>query len=141
MMDGPVDAPDHVVVSTTSRQRRTVNADARQRPAAPSGPDCPDPRRIATKADFGRELSLAKELAGVSVRDLAKAVGAPASTIGGYFAGKHLPALRPSDQLTLILVACGVEGPEAELWWQALRRARRASGEQASPTSTVDDVV
>ncbi|MFC7757741.1 helix-turn-helix domain-containing protein [Catellatospora bangladeshensis] len=65
-------------------------------PALP--PDRPEPRRIATKTDFARELTLAKDRAGVTVREIAAAVGAPASTVGGYLSGKHLPALRPADQ-------------------------------------------
>ncbi|GAA1642863.1 tetratricopeptide repeat protein [Catellatospora bangladeshensis] len=103
-------------------------------PALP--PDRPEPRRIATKTDFARELTLAKDRAGVTVREIAAAVGAPASTVGGYLSGKHLPALRPADQFPRILAACGVtDQAQVHLWWQALRRARRAGGDQTSPTS------
>jgi tetratricopeptide (TPR) repeat protein len=87
-------------------------------------------------------LSLARARAGLSVRDLARAAGARPSTIGGYLAGRHLPALQPADLLPRVLAACGITG-EAELaaWWEALRRARRAAGEQLSPTSPDDTAV
>ncbi|MEV4411971.1 tetratricopeptide repeat protein [Catellatospora sp. NPDC049609] len=95
-----------------------------------------DPRRIATKADFARELTLAKEQAGVTVREIAAAVRAPASTVGGYLSGKHLPALRPADQFPRILAACGVtDEATVQAWWRALRRARRAVGDHSSPGS------
>jgi tetratricopeptide (TPR) repeat protein len=101
--------------------------------------DRPDPIRVATKRDFARELTLAKDRASVTVREIARQVGIPASTVGGYFSGKHLPALRPADLLANILEACGiVDDQVVERWRQALRRARRATGDQASPSSEPD---
>ncbi len=97
--------------------------------------DRADPRRIATKSDFGRELSLAKQEAGVSIRDIAKAAGAPPSTVGGYLSGRHLPAMRPADQLGRVLAVCGIADEAAvELWRQALRRARHAVTHHSAPT-------
>src|SRR5260370_7365525 len=50
-----------------------------------------DPGRIATQQDFGRELTLARRRAGLTVREVARAAGIPASTAGDYFSGRHLP--------------------------------------------------
>ena len=52
----------------------------------------PDPRRIVTRQDFGRELTLAKEHGRFTVRQIAEIAGIPVSTAGGYLAGRHLPA-------------------------------------------------
>ena len=52
----------------------------------------PDPRRIASQPDFGRELTLARQRAGLTVREVARAVGIPASTTGDYFAGRQYRA-------------------------------------------------
>lgn len=89
----------------------------------------PDPGRVATAADLGRELSLAKERAGLTVREAAKVAGIPISTAGDYFAGRHLPSLAQADSLRKLLACCGVEDPaEVSAWIEALRRARRAPG-------------
>jgi hypothetical protein len=45
----------------------------------------PDPDRIATQQDFGRELSALKTRAGLTVRKVARATGLPVSTVGDYF--------------------------------------------------------
>ncbi|MGE5156004.1 MAG: tetratricopeptide repeat protein [Betaproteobacteria bacterium] len=99
-----------------------------------------DPGRVVTKRDFARELSELREDAGVTVRQVASAVRAASSTVGGYFSGKHLPAPRPADLLDRILAACGVvDAAEVDRWRQALRRARRGTGELASPSTEGDD--
>ena len=54
--------------------------------------DRPDPERIATPQEFGRELTLLRHRAELTVRQVAKAAGLPASTAGDYFSGRHLPA-------------------------------------------------
>jgi hypothetical protein len=54
-----------------------------------------DPARIVSRRDFADELTRLRELAGLSVRDVAKAAGLPDSTMGDYFAGRHLPPLKP----------------------------------------------
>jgi transcriptional regulator with XRE-family HTH domain len=51
----------------------------------------PDPDRIATQQDFGRELSALKTRAGLTVRKVARVTGLPVSTVGDYFSGRHLP--------------------------------------------------
>ena len=91
----------------------------------------PDPGRISTRDDFGRELTLARDRAGLSVRDVARRVGIQHSTAGGYFSGRHLPALKPPTLLTDILLVCGVtEAGELAEWSEALRRVRRTASQR-----------
>ena len=88
-----------------------------------------DPREISTRQEFADKLSLLKDRAGVTVRDVAGQTGVPASTLGGYFAGTHLPPVKMSDLLPRILSACGVhDEAETERWLAALARVRRAPG-------------
>ena len=89
----------------------------------------PDPSRVASRDEFGRELTALREEAGFSIRDLANQVGVPASTLGGYFTGSHLP-YPGSTAFLALLRACGIaDGPAADVWKLALRRARRSRGE------------
>ena len=93
----------------------------------------PDPQNIATQQDFGRELSLARQRAGLTVRDVARAAGLPASTAGDYFSGRHLPPASQPGLLPEILSACGESDPaRVREWTSALARARRAPGRRAS---------
>jgi WD40 repeat protein/transcriptional regulator with XRE-family HTH domain len=87
----------------------------------------PDPGRIATQADFGRELTALRKRAGLKIREVARASGIPVSTTGDYFSGRHLPADR--QQLIRILNVCGeTDEARAALWEAALQRARRPPG-------------
>jgi len=88
-----------------------------------------DPDRISTRQEFGTALTWLRERAGLTVRDLARKLGVPPATIGGYFAGRHLPPLKPPDQLPRLLSACGIEDAgEIEKWLAALSRLRRTPG-------------
>ncbi|MEV7218412.1 helix-turn-helix transcriptional regulator [Streptomyces sp. NPDC093681] len=88
----------------------------------------PDPRRIATRRDFGRELTLVKDASGHTVRRLAGELGVPPSTLGGYFAGTHLPGLQPHGLLVRLLRACGVaDAEELKNWQRAYWRVKRAA--------------
>ena len=88
------------------------------RSAAQDGPGqagrYPDPARIATPQDVGRELTLARMRAGLTVREVAKRAGIPVSTAGDYFSGRHLPPPTQLDLLPRLLRACGISA-EAEL--------------------------
>ena len=89
----------------------------------------PDPRRIASQPDFGRELTLVRQLAGLTVREVARAAGIPASTAGDYFAGRHLPPPSQPGLLPRILRVCGETDPaQLREWMSALNRIRRGPG-------------
>ncbi len=93
--------------------------------------EAPDPDRIATQQDFGRELTVLRVRAGLTVRSVARAAGLPASTTGDYFAGRHLPS--DPEQLLGILRACGQTDPAVlDRWTSALQRARRPPGRRPS---------
>jgi WD40 repeat protein/transcriptional regulator with XRE-family HTH domain len=91
--------------------------------------DLPDPDRIATQQDFGRELTAVRTCAGLTVRQVARAAGLPASTAGDYFSGRHLPPDGRPEQLLGILKACGQTDPAVlGRWMSALQRAKRPPG-------------
>ena len=81
-----------------------------------------DPGRISTRQEFATELSLRKDRAGLTVRDIAAKIGIPVSTLGGYFGGSHLPPVKMSDLLPRILAVCGVDDA-AEVWGQTANYA------------------
>lgn len=88
-----------------------------------------DPDALATRQEFAAALTVVRETAGLTVREVARAAGISASTVGGYFSGRHLPPLRPEGGIRTILAACGVVEPEqVEAWQRALVRVRRAPG-------------
>ncbi|MET8150853.1 hypothetical protein ACIBSW_19015 [Actinoplanes sp. NPDC049668] len=89
------------------------------------------PERIGNREDFGRELSLLRQVAGLSVREVAARTGGYRnhSTIGDWFAGRGLPAASSRELLVQVLRACGVTDPESTAAWvQAWQRLRRAPG-------------
>jgi len=88
-----------------------------------------DPDQIRTRQEFAAALTLLRESAGLTVRDVARKLDVPSATIGGYFSGRHVPPLKPPDQLARILSVCGVSDPaEIQKWLEALGRVRRAPG-------------
>ena len=88
-----------------------------------------DPDRLSTREEFAAALTSLRERAGLTVRDVARKVDVPPATIGGYFAGRHLPPLKPPDQLARIVSVCGIDdGAEVQKWLDALGRVRRAPG-------------
>ena len=94
-------------------------------------PAAPDPERIATQADFGRELTALRERAGLTIREASKATRIPVSTTGDYFSGRHLPADR--QQLLRILEVCRETDPGRVAQWEAAhQRARRPPGRRTN---------
>lgn len=90
--------------------------------------DVLEPHNITNRREFARALTALRARAGLTVRDVAKAVGIPHQTVGDYFGGRHLPP-PTTDVLERILEACGVDGPTIrDAWVTALRRVRRAPG-------------
>jgi WD40 repeat protein/transcriptional regulator with XRE-family HTH domain/energy-coupling factor transporter ATP-binding protein EcfA2 len=87
---------------------------------------------VGTRQDFAEQLTLLRERAGLTVRDVARALQVPASTIGGYFGGRYVP---PPGLLRTLLLVHGVTDPEeVDSWLAALRRVRRAPGRRPAGT-------
>jgi WD40 repeat protein len=94
-----------------------------------SDPQRADPARVATQQDFGRELTLVRRAAGLTVRQVAKSAELPVSTAGDYFAGRHLPPFGQPEVLQRILRVCDVTDAERlDRWQDAIGRARRPPG-------------
>src|SRR6202046_4114897 len=92
----------------------------------------PDPDLIATQRDFGRELTVARRRAGLTIREVARATGLPVSTAGDYFSGSHPPPPGQPRLLEEILRVCGeTDESRVRKWTDALSRARRAPGKRA----------
>ncbi|KGN37585.1 helix-turn-helix domain-containing protein [Knoellia subterranea] len=90
---------------------------------AVSGAPSPTPDEIRTVKDFGAALSALRLALGLSVRDVARRTdGIPASTLGGYFSGRHLPPPTRPDVLTGVLTALGVPEAEHDAWHRASQR-------------------
>jgi WD40 repeat protein len=88
---------------------------------------------VRSRQDFARVLTTLREIAGLTVRDVAKAAGIPDSTVGGYFSGRHLPPVKPVSLLTDILRACGVtDEDELSRWRHVLGQVRRSPGRRPS---------
>lgn len=93
--------------------------------------DGPHPARVGTRQDFARELTVLREQAGLTVRQVASKVGVQGahSTIGDWFAGRGLPSITSRDLLVRVLAVCGIsDAALIEQWLQAWQRVRRASG-------------
>ena len=102
---------------------------ARPAPAA-------DPANIATQQDFGRELTRARQRAGLTVREVARSARIPASTAGDYFAGRHLPPPSQPGLLPRVLAAIGETDPaRLREWAAALTRVRRVPGRRPAATA------
>ncbi|HWG95114.1 MAG TPA: helix-turn-helix transcriptional regulator [Mycobacteriales bacterium] len=84
-----------------------------------------DPSGIATRAEFAAQLTVLRERAGLSARELARSAGVPLATVGGYLSGRHLPTAASRDVLLRVLDACGVGSEDADDWIDAAGRARR----------------
>ena len=82
---------------------------------------------VSNGAELAAMLTLVRETAGLSIRDVARRTGIPSATLGGYYSGRHLPA-RPHETLLPVLRACGVPESRFPDWVSALVRARRAPG-------------
>jgi tetratricopeptide (TPR) repeat protein/transcriptional regulator with XRE-family HTH domain len=82
-----------------------------------------DPDKVRSQHDLALTLTILRKRAGLTVRELARQVRIPASTVGGYFSGSHLPRIRDMALILDVLRACGVTGPdELAEWSRALDR-------------------
>lgn len=65
---------------------------------------------------FARDLSEVRREAGRSIRQVHKLTGIPTATLGGYFAGRHLPPANRPEVLREVLEACGVPPAQQGPW-------------------------
>jgi len=101
------------------------------------GDDSLSPAPVLTKKDFGRVLTLRRETAGLTVRDLARKADVPAGTVSGWCTGRHLPTLTQKVMFLRLLATCGVtEDAEAQEWVACWLRLRRPLGQQGAEAPT-----
>jgi transcriptional regulator with XRE-family HTH domain len=97
----------------------------------------PDPARIASLQDAGRELTLARMRAGLTVREVAKRAGIPVSTAGDYFSGRHLPPPTQPDLLHRLLIERGITAEAncraGRMRWPPPAAARRRAAATRPP--------
>jgi transcriptional regulator with XRE-family HTH domain len=86
------------------------------------------PDEIETAAQLASALTFLRARQNLTVRDVARLTGIPASTLGGYFAARNLPPATREDDLDSVLAALEVHADEFEAWRRALRRARGTRG-------------
>lgn len=84
------------------------------------------PEHVETAAALAAALTTVRNRLGMSVRDVAEATGIPASTLGGYFSGRHLPSLTQPKVFAAMLSALRIPDPDIGAWRDALIRARRS---------------
>ncbi|MFI5801151.1 helix-turn-helix domain-containing protein [Streptomyces sp. NPDC051677] len=94
-------------------------------PPVRTWPDLSESERATDRSssirNFGRQLTILREESGLTVREVARRTDSSASTIGGYFAGRHLP---PRQYLMALLQAMGRPSSDVEHWLQLLNEAR-----------------
>ncbi|MFI6390211.1 hypothetical protein [Nonomuraea sp. NPDC050540] len=136
--------PDRVTTPGESRPDRAATTPDDPRPDRVTNPDGPhsgrattredpDPDQVATREDLARELTLLRNTARKTIRELGKAVDVPYGTLGGWFRGANVPLASQADQYEKVLLTCGVTDPEQrERWVRALLRVRRAPGRRSA---------
>ncbi|UDY23730.1 helix-turn-helix domain-containing protein [Nocardioides sp. Kera G14] len=94
-----------------------------------------DPAAVSSQESFTSALAALRARQGLTVRAVSQRTGIPTATLGGYFSGRHLPAISQVQSLDALLVALGVEAEQLPEWHDALGRARRASAQSSSRAS------
>ncbi|MFX0538497.1 helix-turn-helix domain-containing protein [Ornithinimicrobium sp. Y1847] len=87
------------------------------------------------------ELTRMRLDAGLTIRELEKRSGIPSGTLGGYFAGRHLPPASRPEVLESILEACQVpedERPRWHDWVRELHLGRRGPRVRQNPYRGLD---
>ena len=74
------------------------------------------PEHVESAAALAAALTTVRNRLGMSVRDVAEASGVPASTLGGYFSGRHLPPLTQPKVFAAVLRALSIPDPELVTW-------------------------
>jgi transcriptional regulator with XRE-family HTH domain len=94
---------------------------------------------MQTAADFAAALSALRRRAGLTVREVSRRTGIPAGTLGGYFSGRHLPAMTQPRVLADLLAALGVGDDELPTWREQLAGVRRRPGPRPRVKPGLDD--
>lgn len=95
----------------------------------------PDSGIFVTRGDFAQGLTDVRRRAGLTVRDVARALDIPTSTVGGYFSGSHLPYPHSADLVSRILQTCGVRDPlQLREWHEAYLRVSDTPGRAREQT-------
>ncbi|ORM24978.1 hypothetical protein [Williamsia sp. 1135] len=94
------------------------------------------PETVQTREDLGKALTELRENAGLTVRELVEQSDALLGTVSGWLAGNHAPTAASKEMFFAVLKACGVSGSDTDIWWAAVRRARRkvSTRSQIAPT-------
>jgi WD40 repeat protein len=101
------------------------------------GVSSPSPAIVLTKKDFGRVLTIWRETAGLTVRDLARKADVPSGTVSGWCTGRHLPTLSQKVMFLRLLATCGVtDDVEIQEWVACWLRLRRPLGQQVAEAPT-----
>lgn len=89
----------------------------------------PDLSAVSNREEFAAALTELRGTAGLTVRQVVERSGALHGTVGGWFAGQHLPTDANERMFREVLRACGVSGPAAQdAWLLAVRRLRPITG-------------
>lgn len=89
------------------------------------GAGVPDAGSLSTPQEFAEALTALRHRSGLSIRKLSSMTGIPSATLGGYFAGRHLPSVSQGTALEDVLGALGVDdAAEVDRWFEAVRRLR-----------------
>ncbi|MCZ4553331.1 nSTAND1 domain-containing NTPase [Gordonia rubripertincta] len=83
------------------------------------------PETVQTREDLGKALTELRENAGLTVRELVEQSDALLGTVSGWLAGNHAPTAASKEMFFAVLSSCGVSGSDTDIWWAAVRRARR----------------
>ena len=86
-----------------------------------------DPASIQTRPELAAALTQVRLGANLTVRQLAKKLGVPTSTVGDVMGGRHIPSRTRQQFYVALLGACGIsDQAEVEHWVEALDRVRSA---------------
>ncbi len=89
---------------------------------------------VDTREDFAEALRGLRQASGSTVRAIADGADVRLATVGGWFSGKHVPTPTNQDAFRRVLGACGVTTEDADAWWTAVLRVRRATQRRAAAT-------
>ncbi|MFW0872378.1 helix-turn-helix domain-containing protein [Rhodococcoides corynebacterioides] len=89
---------------------------------------------VESREDFADALRELRQASGSTVRAIADRADVRLATVGGWFSGKHVPTPTNQEAFRRVLGACGVTADDADAWWAAVLRVRRATQRRAAAT-------